>query len=215
MGKHFPGFQRQVFRDFIQFVRGIDAEDESHASLVPAVQVFRLCEVGVATQRDLLEARLAAKFDGLVEVPSGVLVAGTVPRPIDDKQRFTRIGQRENQRVIAPLSLVADVHALLALARRFHHRAIGIDNRFLEERLRLHLPDLKPCGVEHVLQTIDVGRVKTAAEVARGGGIGDAACAQGVEVGLIATQKFQVLQACPSGEQVVGDIEHVVGLEIW
>ena len=81
-----------------------------------------------------------------------MLVAGPVPGPIDDEQRFARVGQREDQRVIAPLAIVVDVHALLALAGGFDHRAVGIDDRFVEERLGLLPPDLQPRGVEHSLQ---------------------------------------------------------------
>src|SRR5271157_513264 len=62
----------------IEFGGGVDAEDELHARFVPTVQVRTLREVGVATQSDFLEARLAAKCDGLVEIPGGMLVAGTV-----------------------------------------------------------------------------------------------------------------------------------------
>ena len=35
------------------------------------------------------------------------------------------------------MAFVIDVHALLALARGFHHRAIGVEDRFLEKRLGL------------------------------------------------------------------------------
>ena len=107
-----------------------------------------------------------------------------------------------------------DVHALLALAGGFDHRAVSFDDGFVEERLGLLPPDFQPHGVEHVLQAIDVGRVEAAAKIACGSGIGNAARTENIEVGLITTEQFQVFQARPSGEQVVGDIEHVVRIEV-
>ena len=75
-------------------------------------------------------------------------------------------------------------------------------------------PDLQPRGVEDRLQAEEGGRIEAAAEVARRGGVGNAAGAQGVEVRLVAPQQFEVFQAGPSGQQVVGDVQHVVGIVI-
>ena len=141
-------------------------------------------------------------------------MAGPVAAAIDHVQRLAGVGQREDQRVIPPLALVVDVHPLLALAGGLDHRAVGVEDRLLEERLRLPTPDPKPRGVEDFLQAEDVGRLEAAAEVARRGGIGDAAGPQGVEVGLVAAQQFQVLQARSAGQQVVGDVQHVVRLVV-
>ena len=125
---------------------------------VPAVQVLGLREVGVAPQADLPEACPAAQGDRPVEVEGRLLVAGPIAAAIDHEQRLARVGQREDQRMIAPLALVVDVHALLALAGGFDHRAVGVEDGFLEERLRLLPPDLQPRGVEDRLQAEDVGR---------------------------------------------------------
>ena len=45
-------------------------------------------------------------------------------------------------------------------------------------------------------------------------GIGNAPGPQGVEVGFVAAQQFQVLQARSAGQQVVGDVEHVVAVVV-
>ena len=45
-------------------------------------------------------------------------------------------------------------------------------------------------------------------------GIGNAASPQGVEIRLVAAQQFQVLQTRSSGQQVVGDVEHVIGVVV-
>ena len=176
--------------------------------------MFRLREVGVAPQADLLEACCAAQGDRAVEVPGRLLVAGAIARAVDHVQRLAGVGQREHQGVIAPLALVVDVHSLLALARGLGHRAVGVEHRLGEERRGLLPPDLAADGVEHLLQAEDVALVEAAAEVAGGGGVGHPPRAQGVEVGLVAAQPLEVLQTAAAGQQVVGDVEHVVRLVV-
>ena len=44
--------------------------------------------------------------------------------------------------------------------------------------------------------------------------LGDTASAQGVEVRFVVTKQFQVFQASSPGQQVVGDVQHVVGLVV-
>ena len=161
-----------------------------------------LREVGIAAQTDLLKACPAAQGDRPVEVGGGLLVAGPVAAAIDHAQRLARVGQRKDQRMITPLALVIDVHALLALAGGLHHRAVGVDDGFLEERLGLLPPDLQPRGVEDRLQAEDGGRIEAAAEVARRGRVGDAAGTQGVEVRFVVAQQFQVFQAGPPASRL-------------
>ena len=55
---------------------------------------------------------------------------------------------------------------------------------------------------------------ETSAEVAGGGRIGDAFGPQGVEERLLLAELVQVLQALVAGQEVVGDVEHVVGLVV-
>ena len=157
---------------------------------------------------------LAAQLDRTVEIPGRLLVAGPVAGPIDHVQRLARVGQGNHQRMITPLALVVDLHALLALAGGLDHRAVGVDNGFLEERRGLLPPDLQPRGIEHLLQAVDVRRVEAAAEVAGRGGIGNAAGAEGIQVGRVMAAEFQVLQARASGQKIVGDVEHVVAVVV-
>jgi hypothetical protein len=66
--------------------------------------------------------------------------------------------------------------------------------------------------VEDVLECVDVGRAEAAAEVAGGGGVGNAAGTEGVEeVAVVATQ-LDVLQAGALAEGVVDEVENVIGL---
>ena len=116
--------------------------------------------------------------------------------------------------MIAPLALVVDVHALLALAAGLDHRPVAIEDGFGEERGSLLPPDLQTGLVEDLLQAIDVACGEAAAEVAGGGRIGQASRAQGVEIGFVAAHQFQMLQARAACQEVVGDREHVVRLVI-
>ena len=60
----------------------------------------------------------------------------------------------------------------------------------------------------------DVGLAEAAAEVPFGGRVGDAHGAQRVEIDLIVAEPLEVLEAAAAGEEVEGDVEDVVGLEI-
>ena len=76
------------------------------------------------------------------------------------------------------------------------------------------LPDLHPLLVDDALQRVDVGGAEAAEEVASGGGVGDARDSQGVEVGLVGAESFEVLQARAARQDVVGEVEDVAGLEV-
>jgi hypothetical protein len=68
--------------------------------------------------------------------------------------------------------------------------------------------------VEGVLQGANGGDVEAAAEVAGGGGIGEAAGAQRVEEGLVVPAQLDVPQAGAFAQGVVGEVEDVIGLVV-
>ena len=74
--------------------------------------------------------------------------------------------------------------------------------------------DAQPGGVDGLHQVQDVGLAEPAAEVAFGGRVGDAHGAEGVEIDLIVAEPLEVLEAAAAGEEVEGDVQDVVGLEI-
>ena len=210
-----PGGFGQVLHDFIQVRHGVDAEDKPHVpGVVPTVQVLRLREIRVASQEDFLETGPPAQTDRTVEVDGGMLVARPVAGAVDDIQRLGRVGQGDEQGMVAPLALVADVHALFALACGFDHRAVALNDRLPEERLGLLPPDFQPCRVEDFHQADDVAEAEAAAEVAGRSRIGDAAGTQGVHVRLVAAQQFQVFQTRAARQKIVGDVQHVVRLVV-
>ena len=59
-----------------------------------------------------------------------------------------------------------------------------------------------------------MGPLESSAEVAGGGGVGNAARPQGIEEGVIVAAPFDVLKARAVAQGVVGDVEDVIGLVI-
>ena len=98
--------------------------------------------------------------------------------------------------------------------RHAHQGAVRLDDGVLQEGRRLPLPDLHPLLVDDAREGVDVGGAEAAQEVAGGGRVGDALGAQGVEVGLVGAQPLEVLQARTARQDVVGEVEDVVGLEV-
>ena len=75
----------------------------------------------------------------------------------------------------------------------------------------LVLPDADADVVEDVLQLVDVIDAKAAAEIACGGGIGNPAGAQGVEIDGVVAAQFDVLQASAVAQGIVSDVQDVIG----
>ena len=115
-------------------------------------------------------------------------MAWAVPGPIHDVKRLARVGQCHSLNLVAPLVLVVDVHALLALAGRLNRRAIDVDRRDGKELGRLLAPDSHAGVVEQFLQRVDASDVKPAAEVARSRRIRNPRCAQRIEIPLVIPQ---------------------------
>ena len=76
------------------------------------------------------------------------------------------------------------------------------------------LPHGQPRVVDDVMQRLQVLACEASAEVASGSGVGDAACAQGIEEDLIVAEQLQVLQAGASAERQIGQGQHMVGLVV-
>ena len=92
--------------------------------------------------------------------------------------------------------------------------AVGVEDGLVEELGGLLGPDPQPRLVEGVHQGHDVGLGEAAAEVAGGGGVGDALGAQGVEVDLVVASQFEVFDPFAAGQDVEGDVQDVVGFVI-
>src|SRR4051812_5910766 len=116
--------------------------------------------------------------------------------------------------MIAPNPLVGQIHALLALASGLDQSAIGFQDGLLEEGSRLLLPDSQANVVDDVQQGVDVNLLEAPEEVASRGRIGDSLGAQGVEVNLVVAQQFEILQDATTHQEVIGDVEDVIGLEV-
>ena len=78
----------------------------------------------------------------------------------------------------------------------------------------LLLPNSQASFVEGVHEPLDIGGSEATAEVASGGGVGDASGPEGIEVDLVIASDFEVLDAGAPGEEVVGEGKDVVTLEV-
>jgi ABC-type methionine transport system permease subunit len=83
--------------------------------------------------------------------------------------------------MISPGAIVSDVHPLLAAGAGGDECAVDVEDGFVEEVGRLLLPDLEPGLIEDILKALDVVGGEAAAEVAGGGGVGDAVGPEGVK----------------------------------
>jgi hypothetical protein len=139
-------------------------------------------------------------------------MTGAVGGAVVQEQRLLSIGQRHQQGVIAPLAVVGHIHACLADAGRFHNATIGFDNGRLEKRVGVLLPDGQAFAVKSVHKGLDVRGLEAAQEIASGGRIGDALRAQDVEVGFVVAEQFEVIDGFAADQEIVGEVEDMVGL---
>jgi hypothetical protein len=91
---------------------------------------------------------------------------------------------------------------------------VDVKHGLVEEVGRLLLPDLDPGLIEDVLEGLDVLGGEAAAEVARGGGVGDAVGAEGIEVDDVVAPQLDVVEAGAVAQGVAGEVQDVVGLMI-
>src|SRR5947209_2735620 len=73
------------------------------ARLGPAVQVAALREVGIAAEQHPPEAALPANRDDAVHDGGRALVRGSVSWPVQQPEHLAGIGQRDDERVVAPV----------------------------------------------------------------------------------------------------------------
>ena len=153
--------------------------------------------------------------DRLVD-PNGRLgVAGHVPRPVDHVEHLPGVGQRHDQRMVAPDAFVGNVHALLALAAGRGQHPVDIEvGGVCQQVLSASLPHLRSHRVDGLHQVDDIRGVETATEIPRRGRVGDQLRTHSVHVGGVMTTNLDVLQPRTATQRVVGQIQHMVGLVI-
>ena len=69
---------------------------------------------------------------------------------------FARVGQGDDEGMIAPGAVIGDVHAFFALTGGGDERAVGIEDGLVKEVGGLMLPDTDAHVVVDVLQRVDV-----------------------------------------------------------
>ena len=131
------------------------------------------------------------KRDGLIQEASARSCEGRLAAPIEQEQRLGGIGQRDQQRMVAVLPVVGEVHPPFALPVAGHDAAIGLQDGFLEELGGLLGPDPQPRFIDGVHQGEDVGPGVAAAEVAGGGRVGDSSRPEGIEEGVVVAAQLE------------------------
>ena len=116
--------------------------------------------------------------------------------------------------MVAPNALVGQVHPFLASTLGAGNRAVSLQNSVLKEGLGLLLPDEQAFFIDNAHERVNVLGLKPPEEIAGGSGIGDTLRPQGVEIVFIVAEQFQVLQAGPAGQNVIGETEHMVRLMV-
>src|SRR5207249_3755134 len=110
--------------------------------------------------------------------------------------------------------IVRDVHPLLAAGAGGDEGAVDVEDGLLEELGGLLLPDLEPGLIEDILEDLDIVGGEAAAEVASGGGVGDAVGPERIEEDDVVAAQFDVVEAGAIAEGIVGEVEDVVTLMI-
>src|ERR1700678_937436 len=141
-------------------------------------------------------------------------MGGTVTAAIDQIEWLRGVGQRDHQGLIAPVAVVVDVDALLALGIGRDHGAVGVEESFLEKVVGLLGPDAEAGTIEDVHQSLDVGWYEAPTEITLGGGIGNSLGAQSVEIDLVVAPKFNVFNPLAAGDDVEGDVQDMIGFVI-
>src|SRR5271157_2187300 len=139
---------------------------------------------------------------------------GAVAAKIDQGERFGGVGQRDQERMITPGTVVGDINALFALGVGADEGTVDVQDGFLEKLGWLLGPDSQPRLVDSVHQSHDVVLGEAAAEIPGCGGVGDTHGAQGIEINLVIAPQFEMLDFLAAGQDVVGDIQDMVGLVI-
>ena len=209
-----PGRGGPILGEGLEVGHGVDAEQELHLFRVPGVEAMGLGEIRVAAEQDAAEPGMPAEQDGQVELLGGAFVRRAVAGAVDDAEYLAGVGQRDDQRVIAPGTVIGDVDALFTTGAGGDQRAVGIEDGLVEEVGRLLGPEFEPSLIEDVLEGFDVVGGEAAAEVARGGGVGEAVGAQGVEEDEVVASLFDVVEAGAVAQGIVGEVEDVVGLVV-
>jgi hypothetical protein len=181
---------------------------------LPAIQVFGLRKIGVTAEKHLGKAAAETDRHGAVDLGSRSFVRRSIGRTVDQTQHLAGVGQAHDQRVITPGAIVGNIHSLLALPGGLHQRAIHVDDGPLEKLGRLLGPDPRAHAMNDVLQLADGFLGEAAAEVARGGRVGDTLGSKGVEKVFILAPQFQVFQAGAIAQHVVSEDRDVIRLMI-
>src|ERR1700677_4723633 len=141
-------------------------------------------------------------------------MGGTVTAAIDQIEWLGGGGPRDHQGLIAPVAVVVDVDALLALGIGRDHGAVGVEESFLEKVVGLLGPNAEAGTIDDVHQSLDVGWYEAPAEITCGRWVGNSLGAQGVEIDFVVATQFKVFHPPATGDEVESDVQDMVGFVV-
>src|ERR1035438_9689981 len=107
--------------------RFVQAENEPDTRVgTPAIQMFGLAEVGVATQQRRAKTTFETNTQSPIDFRRRAFVGRPIAGPIEQTENFTGVGQRHDERMVSPEAVVGDVHAELAFAGGPDEHAIHV-----------------------------------------------------------------------------------------
>ena len=171
-------------------------------------------KVRIATQAQPFSVGLH-QVNGSIDPRGRPLVRGGIARAVDQVEHLLGVGQRHDQRSIAPHTLVGDVHPRLLFPMGRRHRAIHVDVGDRTQQIPgAGAPQRRAHRVDALHQFNHVRFPEATREVTRRGRIGDQVGAQGIHVGRVMSQALDVFQPRAAAQHVVSQIQHVIRLMI-
>ena len=141
-------------------------------------------------------------------------MAGATGRAVEQEQGLLGVGQGDQQGVVAPDALVGQVHAFLASALVPAMVPSASRMACSKKALGCCCQTSRRLSLMTRIKRGDVLGLETAEEIAGGGGVGDTLGPQGVEIVLVVAEQFQVLETGAADQDVVGEVEDMVGLVV-
>ena len=112
--------------------------------------------------------------------------------------------------MVSPTPFVRDIHSLFALSRRRDNNPIDINNRLIEERAILLLPNIDSGFVDRLHQQVDVGLLETTTEVASSGWIRNGIGTHRIEESRVVSKPFKMLKSFAIAKDIDCHSQHMI-----
>ncbi len=205
-----PAFAVKAFGDFDQVRHRVDPKGKSNPLLRPAIKMHRQGKIRIPPQTHPIKT-LSHQFNGPIHPPNRTIMGDLVARTVHQVQRFHRVGQGDQKRVVTPLSLMRKAHALLTLTPGRCVGSVHIDDRFFALTPgKTFLPQLGPNAVDGLHQLNDIFFAKPPGEVPGRGRVRNALNSQAIHEYFIVAPQFNIIKAGAPAKRIVGYVQNMV-----